>query len=242
MFVAAVPAMYHLGLMTTPKQDIGRLFLLTAITAFYGLFFAVPLRKYYIREPPQKSRTIRRIADAFACPPVQQKLVFPTPTATAFTIQSLHATTTQAARKTANKKITVIASSFSFSLIFKSISSYAPGLLWDWHIFWWLSKLGIPGTIALESWGWWIGSSAALHSSLCCFLTDFHAEFTPAFLSAGALSGLNASWSFLGGSILAWGVLGPLTVATGAAVGQPVDAANYPGWKSYSMRLMTHHV
>ena len=50
LFVAAVPAMYHLGLMTTPKRDIGRLFLLTAITAFYGLFFAIPLRKYYIRE------------------------------------------------------------------------------------------------------------------------------------------------------------------------------------------------
>jgi uncharacterized oligopeptide transporter (OPT) family protein len=50
LFVAAVPAMYHLGLMTTPRQDIGRLFLLTSITAFYGLFFAIPLRKYYIRE------------------------------------------------------------------------------------------------------------------------------------------------------------------------------------------------
>ena len=43
-------AMYHLGLMKTPKEDIGRLFLLTSITAFYGLFFAIPLRKYYIRE------------------------------------------------------------------------------------------------------------------------------------------------------------------------------------------------
>lgn len=50
LFVAAVPAMYHLGLMTTPQQDMGKLFLLTAISAFYGLFFAVPLRKYYIRK------------------------------------------------------------------------------------------------------------------------------------------------------------------------------------------------
>lgn len=40
--------MYHLGLMKTPKEDIGRLFTLTIITAFYGLFFAIPLRKYYI--------------------------------------------------------------------------------------------------------------------------------------------------------------------------------------------------
>jgi uncharacterized oligopeptide transporter (OPT) family protein len=48
LFVAAVPAMYQLGLLKTPKQDIGRMFLLTAITAFYGVFFAIPLRKYYI--------------------------------------------------------------------------------------------------------------------------------------------------------------------------------------------------
>jgi hypothetical protein len=50
LFVAAVPAMYQLKLLKSPKEDIGRLFLLTAITAFYGFFFAIPLRKYYIRE------------------------------------------------------------------------------------------------------------------------------------------------------------------------------------------------
>ena len=62
LFIAAVPDMYHLGLMTTPKRDIGRLFLLTAITAFYGLFFAVPLRKYYIRKlyPSPSDMDLRR--------------------------------------------------------------------------------------------------------------------------------------------------------------------------------------
>ena len=50
LFVAAVPAMYHLGLMTTPRQDFGKLILLTTISAFYGIFFAVPLRRYYIRK------------------------------------------------------------------------------------------------------------------------------------------------------------------------------------------------
>ncbi|KAG8809316.1 hypothetical protein FRC17_003499 [Serendipita sp. 399] len=49
LFVAAVPAMYHLQLMSTPSKDIGRLFGLTALTAFYGVFFAMPLRRYYIR-------------------------------------------------------------------------------------------------------------------------------------------------------------------------------------------------
>ncbi|KAG9032075.1 hypothetical protein FRB95_001936 [Tulasnella sp. JGI-2019a] len=193
LFVAAVPAMYHLGLMTTPKEDMNRLFLLTTITAFYGLFFAVPLRKYYI---------------------LQQKLVFPTPTATAYTIQSLHATTTASERRTAEKKIKIIGSSFAISLSFKTLASYFPGVLWDWHIFWWLSQIGIKSALALESWGWWL-------------------EFTPAFISAGALSGLNASWSFLGGAMLAWGVIGPLIVSQGVAFGEEIDAANVPGWINY---------
>ena len=62
LFVAAVPDMYHLGLMTTPKRDIGRPSLLTAITAFYGLFFAVPLRKYSIRKsyPSSSDMALRR--------------------------------------------------------------------------------------------------------------------------------------------------------------------------------------
>ncbi|KAG8897077.1 hypothetical protein FRC00_004844 [Tulasnella sp. 408] len=102
LFVAAVPAMYHLGLMTTPQQDMGKLFLLTTISAFYGLFFAVPLRKYYIP----------------------------------YTIQSLHATSTPSARRTASKKINIIGASFIFALVFKTFAAYVPGLFWDWHIFW----------------------------------------------------------------------------------------------------------
>lgn len=70
MFVAAVPAMYRLGLLgASPQADFGRLFALTFCTAFYGCFFAIPLRKFYI---------------------LKQKLIFPTPTATALAIRSLH--------------------------------------------------------------------------------------------------------------------------------------------------------
>ena len=85
--------------------------------------------------------------------------------------------------------------------------------------------------IGLESWGWWIGESEVISHS-----TADVPELTPAFVSAGALSGLNASWSFLIGSILAWAVIGPLTVYTGAAMGQPVrEDGSDPGWVSYSM-------
>jgi len=193
LFVAAVPAMYHLGLMTTPKADIGRLFTLTIITAFYGLFFAILLRKYYI---------------------LKQRLVFPSPTATAFTIRSLHDTTTPAARIAAKKKIKILAASFSGSLIFKTISGYAPGILWDWHIFWWLYTWGWKGIIHAESWGWFI-------------------ELTPAFFGAGMLSGLNASWSFMLGSILAWAVIGPVLVKQGKAFGSP-HSEDIPGWIGYT--------
>ncbi|KAG8679543.1 hypothetical protein FRC09_018903, partial [Ceratobasidium sp. 395] len=198
LFVAAVPAMYHLKLMTTPKADIGRLFALTTITAFYGLFFAIPLRKYYI---------------------LKQRLVFPSPTATAFTIRSLHDTTTPAARIAAQKKIKILAASFSGSLIFKTVSGYAPGILWDWHIFWWLYTWGWKGIISAESWGWFI-------------------ELTPAFFGAGMLSGLNASWSFMLGSILAWAVIGPVLVKQGKAVGahRSEDIPALMGYTSMSSR------
>ena len=34
---------------------------------------------------------------------------------------------------------------------------------------------------------------------------------------------MNASWSFYGGSILAWAIIGPAMVATGRAVGRASD-------------------
>ena len=37
------------------------------------------------------------------------------------------------------------------------------------------------------------------------------------------LSGLNASWSFFGGSILAWGIIAPALVKNGLAFGTPIS-------------------
>ncbi|KAI8052757.1 OPT oligopeptide transporter protein-domain-containing protein [Thamnidium elegans] len=70
-FVSGVPAMYKLGLMTTPREDAVALLLFTISCAFYGLFFAVPLRSHFV---------------------VKQDLTFPTPRASAITILSLHDT------------------------------------------------------------------------------------------------------------------------------------------------------
>jgi len=70
-FVSGIPAMYKLGLMTTPREDAVALLLFTISCAFYGLCFAVPLRSHFV---------------------VKQDLTFPTPRAAAITILSLHDT------------------------------------------------------------------------------------------------------------------------------------------------------
>ena len=46
---------------------------------------------------------------------------------------------------------------------------------------------------------------------------------TPAFFGAGMLSGLNASWSFMGGAVLAWGIIAPSIVKNGLAFGQSIS-------------------
>jgi len=144
---------------------------------------------------------------------VKQKLVFPSPAATAFTIRSLHLSTSAAARIAAKKKVLILGVSFAGTFIYKSVCGYAPGLLDDWHIFWWFYTWGWKGAIHGEAWGWII-------------------ELTPAFFGAGMLSGLNASWSFMTGSILAWGLIGPLTIKYGVAVSKPLSE-NIPEYRNY---------
>ena len=109
----------------------------------------------------------------------------------------------------------VLGWSFFGSFVFKSLCGYAPGLLQDWHIFYWFYSWGWNGAIAGEAWGWVI-------------------ELTPAFWGAGMLSGLNASWSFFGGTVLAWGILGPITIAKGWTISKPngFDVED-PLWRNY---------
>lgn len=80
---------------------------------------------------------------------------------------------------------------------------YAPGILWDHHVFWWLYTWGWTGIVTAENWGWIF-------------------EYTPAFIGAGILSGMNASWSFFGGEVLAWALIGPVTIKYGATFGKNV--------------------
>ncbi|KAG1775683.1 OPT oligopeptide transporter protein-domain-containing protein [Suillus placidus] len=174
LFTSGFPAAYQLGLLSVhPKDDIGRLITFTICCAFFGLSFTQPLRKFYI---------------------LKLKLVFPSGVAAAYTIQSLHVG--KNAEVTARKKTKALIYAFIFAILMRVVSEYAPGLLWDWHVFYALNRIGWSSAIAAESWGWiW--------------------EWTPAFIGVGMLTGINASYSFLGGSFLAWAVLGPIIVAKG---------------------------
>ncbi|KAF8841630.1 OPT superfamily oligopeptide transporter [Paxillus ammoniavirescens] len=192
LFTSGFPAAYQLGLLnSTPREDIGRLFTFTICCAFFGLAFSIPLRKFYI---------------------LKLKLVFPSGVAAAYTIQSLHVGKNAAVD--AKKKTNALILSFCFAITLRVVSEYAPGVLWDWHIFYTLSRIGWTSAIRAESWGWvW--------------------EWTPAFIGAGMLTGINASYSFLGGSFLAWAIIGPLIVSAGKAFGIPANE-NIPGYMSYA--------
>ncbi|KIJ61696.1 hypothetical protein HYDPIDRAFT_31028 [Hydnomerulius pinastri MD-312] len=187
LFTSGFPAAYQLGLLSsTPREDIGRLFTFTICCAFFGLAFSIPLRKFYI---------------------LKLKLVFPSGVAAAYTIRSLHVG--KNAAMDAKKKTKALILSFCFAITLRVVSEYAPGLLWDWHIFYALNRVGWTGTIKAESWGWiW--------------------EWTPAFIGAGMLTGINASYSFLGGSFLAWAIIGPVI-----AFGIPADES-IPGYMNYA--------
>jgi uncharacterized oligopeptide transporter (OPT) family protein len=95
--------MYKLGLMTTPREDAPALILFTISCAFYGLFFAVPLRQHFV---------------------VKQDLTFPTPRAAATTIISLH--NSLDGEKEAMKKAKWMGIWFAISFLWSLISYWVP--------------------------------------------------------------------------------------------------------------------
>lgn len=138
----------------------------------------------------------------------------------AYTVRALHAGGA-ASEASGRRKAKCLAMAFGGAATLRVVSIYAPGILWDHHVFWWLYTWGWSGIVAAESWGWIF-------------------EYTPAFIGAGVLSGLNASLSFFGGSVLAWALIGPLTVKYGATFGKPMfadpdtDENLFPGLMSYN--------
>ncbi|KAB2580544.1 putative oligopeptide transporter [Lasiodiplodia theobromae] len=196
VFVSAYPALYQLNLMSEkPSSDFWKIVSLTAVGGYFGFFFATPLRKFFIVHVAR-----------------ELSLVFPTATATAMTIRSMHEAVS--GELIAKMKTKALAWSFTAAFLLRVVSQYAVGILWDWHIFTWFFIWGGYNNLAInvENWGWLI-------------------EFTPAFIGSGMLVGLNVAFSFYGGSILAWGIIGPALVHNGAAFG--VAASDDPKWDGY---------
>ena len=190
--------MYQLELLSDdPKQDFGRILTLTLVCSFFGLFFAVPLRKFFII---QVSRELR--------------LIYPSSTATAMTIRSMHAFGTGSIE--AMKKLKALLWTFGAAIVHRVVSYYCIGILYDWHIFTWFYIWGNYNNLAIhaENWGWMI-------------------EWTPAFIGSGMLIGLNVAWSMMAGTIIAWGIGGPLLVKYGVCIGIR-SYEDDPHWSEYT--------
>ncbi|KAK5654014.1 hypothetical protein OQA88_7691 [Cercophora sp. LCS_1] len=141
------------------------------------------------------------------------KLMFPTATAVGLTIRSMHAGA--AGSINAMKKLKGLIWSFLAAFVHRIVSYYAVGILYDWHVFTWIHIWSgyTSWALNIESWGWYM-------------------EWTPAFIGSGMLIGLNPAISMFGGSVLAWGLIGPLLVHYGECIGKQV-APDDPKWNSY---------
>ncbi|KAI1185606.1 OPT oligopeptide transporter protein-domain-containing protein [Nemania serpens] len=184
IFVAGIPAIYRLGAIEgTPKENFGAIITITLVCSFFGLFFVTPLRKFFI------IRVAREL-----------KMLFPTPTAVALTIRSMHAGA--AGAREAISKLKALSLAFTAALIQRVASYYAIGILYDWHPFTWIHiwSKGTSWALNIESWGWYW-------------------EWTPAFIGSGMLIGMNAAISLFAGAVIAWAIIGPVLVHYGECIG-----------------------
>ncbi|KAF9175366.1 hypothetical protein BGX20_006251 [Mortierella sp. AD010] len=136
-FVTAIPAMYRMGLMgvgRVPKDDALTLVLWTTCAAFFGMFFAVPLRTHFV---------------------INQDLVFPTPRAAAETIRNLHKTGSKAAND-ATKTAWVMMAAFFVAMAFVMLGNFIPGIFDTVHILYWIGHA--TGYTRMQHadqlWGW----------------------------------------------------------------------------------------
>ncbi|KAG0303884.1 hypothetical protein BGZ97_001702 [Linnemannia gamsii] len=193
-FITAIPAMYAMGLMDKrkPSDDIVALLLWSICSAFFGMFFAVPLRTHFV---------------------INQDLVFPTPRAAAETIKSLHRAGSSAA-KDAKESGIVMGASFVISMVWGTLAHFIPGLMGDVHILWYMGKAAANEALmkADSVWGWY-------------FSWDF------AFFGAGLMTPGSTVFSFMAGSITAFGIAGPLMTDAGYLWGKPgfIQPKTMPG-------------
>ncbi|KAJ3494976.1 hypothetical protein NLG97_g3720 [Lecanicillium saksenae] len=175
VFISGIPALYQLGLLTTPSKDFVRLVILTTIGGYFGLLSIVPLRSFFIQKASK-----------------ELNLIFPSSFATATTIRSMHSAA--GGEKLARDKMKWTVVAFVAAMALRVASIFLPNILWNWHIFSWVARARISTAvtkfaIAAESWGWVLEWSPAMIGS--GFLVDFSVAFSFFF---GALF----SWGLLG--------------------------------------------
>lgn len=144
IFVAGIPAMYQLHAQEgNPRDSFGAILTITLVCSFFGLFFVTPLRKFFIIQVGR-----------------ELKLLFPTPTAVALTIKSMHGGVAGASE--AISKLKALSIAFSAAIIQRVASYYAVGILYDWHIFTWI-----------HIWSGYSKYSTPPFSSMCSFPVYF---------------------------------------------------------------------
>ncbi|KAL3476678.1 OPT oligopeptide transporter protein-domain-containing protein [Aspergillus californicus] len=143
VIVSAILAMYQLGLLQAPAKDYLHLTVLTGLGGLFGLFAIAPLRNFFLVQ-------VARELD----------LRFPSSTATAITIRSMHQAIEGASM--ARQKLRVVLIAFTSALSLGVASQYAKGILWP----------------SFESWGWFIewapafigsGMLVSMNVAISCF-------------------------------------------------------------------------
>lgn len=127
-------------------------------------------------------------------------LVFPSAAAIATAIRQLHLGAKNPELKSSTY---ALVSSFSISTAWTIGASYARGILWDWNITWYIYQWGGHANRAIYAVNWGF----------------FTIEWTPALIGIGMLIPLNVGVSWLLGYCVSYGIIGPILVAKGLAVG-----------------------
>eukprot|EP01135_Chromosphaera_perkinsii_P012440 Nk52_evm51s2657 gene=Nk52_evmTU51s2657 len=140
-FTVAVPVLFWIGYLKSISGDIVSLFFWTLAAAYYGLFFAVPLRYMTI---------------------IKQKLKFPTGLATAEVIKAMHASASSSIEGT--KKALCILYFFIFGLSWTVFTQFFP-FLYNMPIFYYIYQWS--GNTAVwarnvNSWRWALNISPAM--------------------------------------------------------------------------------
>ncbi|CAI4213354.1 unnamed protein product [Parascedosporium putredinis] len=181
VFVAGFPAMYQLNLLSDdPKKDFGRILTITIVCALFGLFAAVPLRKFFIINVARELNLI----------------FLAVTTATAVTIRSMHAVGSGA--NDAIKKIKVLGATFVGAVVHTVTAQYANGILREWHLFTYFYIWSDYTNWAqnIDNWGWYILLTPAFFGS--GLLVGLNTAFSWFF-------GTVAAWGIIGPLLVHYG-------------------------------------